>query len=149
MQALSTRRAAALPAAGRASAPMRVARASRASHIVRVAEIEGEAQFEAEVLKESGKMVLVDFWATWCGPCRLVAPLMTWAETEYGSNLKVVKINHTGNPELVATHKVYGLPALMLFKDGKLVAGSHREGAISKPQLKKYLDQHLESLVEA
>ncbi|GBF89162.1 thioredoxin x [Raphidocelis subcapitata] len=110
-------------------------------------EIQGEAQFEQEVLK-SDKPVLVDFWATWCGPCKLVAPLMDWAEKEYGDSLKVVKINHTPNPEIIATWKVYGLPTLMVFKDGQLVEGSHREGAVSKPVLLKYIQQHVPTTVK-
>ncbi len=55
---------------------------------------------------QSDKPVLVDFWATWCGPCRLVAPLMDWAEKEYASQLKVVKIEHDKNPKLIERFKV-------------------------------------------
>lgn len=111
-------------------------------------EIEGVSQFETEVL-QSTKPVLVDFWATWCGPCKLVAPLMDWAEKEYGERIKVVKINHTPNPEIIANLKVYGLPTLMVYKDGQLVPGSHREGAITKALLQKYIQQHILATVAA
>ncbi|KIY99595.1 hypothetical protein MNEG_8368 [Monoraphidium neglectum] len=119
---------------------------TRSSHIARVVEIEGEEAWNEHVLK-SDKPVLVDFWAVWCGPCKLVAPLMEWAEKEYEGRLKVVKVNHTPNPELVAKYKVYGLPTLMVFKDGQLVEGSHREGAVGKSILVKYIDQHVPAVV--
>ncbi|GBF94037.1 thioredoxin chloroplastic [Raphidocelis subcapitata] len=107
-----------------------------------VTEIQNWAQWETDVLA-SDKPVLVDIWATWCGPCKLVAPLMDWAEKEYGDKFKVVKVNHTPNPEVIAKYKVYGLPALMVFKGGELVADSHREGAVTKAILQKYVDEHI------
>ncbi|KAK9809061.1 hypothetical protein WJX72_008730 [[Myrmecia] bisecta] len=101
----------------------------------------GEADFEAEVLK-SDVPVLVDFWASWCGPCKLIAPTMDWAQQEYAGNLKVVKVEADPNPSLVEKYKVYGLPTILLIKDGELVPGSPNEGAISKPQLIKWLEKH-------
>lgn len=100
-----------------------------------------ESTFEAEVLK-SDVPVLVDFWATWCGPCKLVAPLMAAVEKDFGSALKVVKINADPAPALVEKYKVYGLPTLIIFKGGAPVPGSQREGAINKAKLMEYLASH-------
>jgi len=97
--------------------------------------------FEQEVMKEEkGKYVLVDFWATWCGPCKLMDPFLKQIEEEYGGKLKVVKVEADPNPRLVEKYKVYGLPTLILFKDGSMLRGSMKEGAITKPMLLKYLE---------
>ncbi|KAJ0966845.1 hypothetical protein J5N97_023762 [Dioscorea zingiberensis] len=103
-----------------------------------------QGEFPAEVL-ESDVPVLVEFVADWCGPCRLISPVIDWASQEYTGKLKVVKIDHDANPQLIEEYKVYGLPALILFKNGKEVAGSRREGAVTKAKLKEYLDSLLES----
>eukprot|EP00877_Chromochloris_zofingiensis_P000245 jgi/Chrzof1/10220/Cz04g33030.t1 len=116
--------------------------------IVRVADITSVAGFEEEVLK-ADVPVLVDFWAPWCGPCRLMHPLMTWAEKEHNGALKVVKIEHGPNPDLIEKYKVYGLPTLIVFKDGEIVPGSHREGAVGKAQLAEYLKTYAPSTVPA
>lgn len=102
------------------------------------------APFESDVLQASHDMpVLVDFWATWCGPCKLVAPSMVWAADAFDGNLKVVKIDCTdGNKELMEKYNVYGLPCLMVFRDGDVVEGSHREGAITKKALGEYIEKH-------
>lgn len=100
-----------------------------------------EDNFDAEVLK-SDLPVLVDFWATWCGPCKLVAPSMTWAEKEYDGVLKVVKVNADPCPALMEKYKVYGLPCLLLIRGGEEVEGSHREGAITKKGLAEYLEKN-------
>ncbi|KAL6757547.1 thioredoxin-like protein [Haematococcus lacustris] len=113
---------------------------ARRSCVVQVSNVD-EAKFPEEVL-QADKPVLVDFWATWCGPCKLVAPLMDWAEKEYAGAVKVVKIEHDSNPKLIAKYKVYGLPTLLLFKDGQEVSGSKREGAVTKPMLQEYLRKH-------
>lgn len=85
--------------------------------------------------------VLVDFWATWCGPCKLISKVVEKAEAEYSADqLKIVKIEVDPNPELVEQYQVYGLPTIALFKDGKLVEGSKREGAINLAKLKDHLE---------
>lgn len=101
-----------------------------------------ESTFEQEVLKEKDKVVLVDFWASWCGPCKLIDPFMKQVEEEFSSKLKVVKVEADPNPTLVEKYKVYGLPTLILFKDGSMVKGSLNEGAITKPALLKYLEKY-------
>ncbi|XP_062183657.1 thioredoxin X, chloroplastic-like [Phragmites australis] len=102
----------------------------------------GQGEFAAEVL-ESELPVLVDFVADWCGPCRLIAPVVDWASEEYDGRLKIVKIDHDANPQLIEEYKVYGLPTLILFKNGQEVPGSRREGAITKDKLKQYLEPFL------
>ncbi|KAF0891101.1 hypothetical protein E2562_005179 [Oryza meyeriana var. granulata] len=102
----------------------------------------GQSEFEAEVL-QSELPVLVDFVADWCGPCRLIAPVVDWAAEEYEGRLKIVKIDHDANPQLIEEYKVYGLPSLILFKDGKEVPGSRREGAITKAKFKEYVEPFL------
>ncbi|KAM7261682.1 hypothetical protein ACFE04_020759 [Oxalis oulophora] len=104
-----------------------------------------ETQFEGTVLK-SDRPVLVEFVASWCGPCRLISPAIDWLAKEYSDRLTVVKIDHDANPKLIEEYKVYGLPALILFKNGKEIPESRREGAITKVKLKEYVDTLLESI---
>ncbi|MED6179809.1 hypothetical protein PIB30_004454 [Stylosanthes scabra] len=104
-----------------------------------------EIQFSDTVLK-STRPVLVEFVATWCGPCRLISPAMESLAQEYEDRLRVVKIDHDANPRLIEEYKVYGLPTLILFKNGKEVPESRREGAITKVKLKEYVDALLESI---
>ncbi|XP_024994154.1 thioredoxin X, chloroplastic [Cynara cardunculus var. scolymus] len=104
-----------------------------------------ESQF-AEVVLKSDRPVLVEFIATWCGPCRLVAPAVESIAQEYEEKLLVVKIDHDSNPKLIEEYKVYGLPALIVFKDGKEIPESRREGAITKAKLKEYIDGLLKSV---
>ncbi|XXG86748.1 hypothetical protein AAC387_Pa11g1579 [Persea americana] len=104
-----------------------------------------ENEFPDKVLR-SDLPVLVEFVANWCGPCRLIAPVVDWASQEYKDRLKVVKIDHDSNPKLIEECKVYGLPTLILFKNGQEVPDSRREGAMTKIKLKEYLDTLLETV---
>jgi thioredoxin 1 len=99
-----------------------------------------DANFDAEVL-QAPAAVLVDVWAEWCGPCRLMAPLMDWAAGTYGERLKVGKLEADGNPTSRDGYRIQGLPTLILFKGGQEVA--RHEGAMAQPQLKAFLDAHL------
>lgn len=105
-----------------------------------------ESEFPAEVLG-SELPVLVDFVADWCGPCRLIAPVVDWASEEYDGRLKIVKIDHDANPQLIEEYKVYGLPTLILFKNGQEVPGSRKEGAMTKDKMKQYLEPLLTTTV--
>ena len=99
-----------------------------------------DANFAAEVLALPSA-VLVDVWASWCGPCRLMAPLMQWAASSYADRLTVGKLEADSNPGSRDAYKVQGLPTLILFRDGVEI-GRH-EGAMAKPQLQAFLDAHL------
>ena len=114
-----------------------ITRASGAEDII----IVDDASFEKEVL-QSETPVLIDFWATWCGPCKLISKVVEKAAPEFKGNLKIVKIETDPNPILVEKYEVYGLPTLMVFKGGQPVKGSKREGAINLAKLKDYLQSH-------
>ena len=99
-----------------------------------------DATFEADVLK-SGKPVLVDYWAEWCGPCKMIAPILDEVSETYKDKLQIAKMNVDDNREIPAKFGIRGIPTLMLFKDGQLAAT--KVGAMSKAQLTAFLDQQL------
>lgn len=102
-----------------------------------------DSEFEAEVLKAE-KPVLVYFWASWCGPCRLVSPSINWAADTYGDRLKVTKMEIDPNPVTVSKYRIEGVPALVLFKDGEVAKAS--EGAIGKQKIQEMLESYLSSV---
>ena len=99
-----------------------------------------KTNFEVEVLK-SDKPVLVDFWAPWCGPCRMLAPVLAEVAAEKGDKIRVGKVNVDENPELAAQYGISGIPAILLFKDGKVVATS--VGFKPKPELEAFIATHV------
>ena len=99
-----------------------------------------DATFEADVLK-SEALVLVDYWAEWCGPCKMIAPFLDEVAAGYKDKLQVAKMNVDENREVPAKYGIRGIPTLMLFKGGQLAAT--KVGALSKAQLTAFLDGHL------
>ncbi|NIF17201.1 thioredoxin TrxA [Pantoea sp. Cy-639] len=99
-----------------------------------------DASFEADVLKAEGA-VLVDYWAEWCGPCKMIAPVLDDIASEYAGKVTIAKLNIDENSETPAKHGVRGIPTLMLFKNGNVEAT--KVGALSKSQLKAFLDASL------
>lgn len=99
-----------------------------------------DSSFEADVL-QAAQPVVVDFWAEWCGPCKMIAPILDDIAKEYGGKVKVAKINIDENQQTPAQFGVRGIPTLMLFKNGSVEAT--KVGALSKSQLVAFLDGHL------
>ena len=99
-----------------------------------------DASFDADVLK-SGTPVLLDFWAPWCGPCKMIAPILDEVAGAYRGKLQVAKMNVDENREVPAKFGIRGIPTLMLFKDGQIAAT--KVGALSKAQLMAFIDEQL------
>jgi len=99
-----------------------------------------DSSFEADVLN-SDKPALVDFWAEWCGPCKMIAPILEEAAGEYADKLSVVKLNVDESPNIAQKFGIRSIPTLMLFKDGAVQA--QKLGAMSKSQLTEFLDTNL------
>ena len=99
-----------------------------------------DASFEADVL-QSTQPVLVDYWAEWCGPCKMIAPILDEMAITYTGKLQITKMNVDENREIPAQFGIRGIPTLMLFKDGKLAAT--KVGALSKSQMAAFIDDNL------
>lgn len=99
-----------------------------------------DANFDQDVLK-SDTPVLVDYWAEWCGPCRMIAPVLEEVSRDYAGRVQVAKLNVDDNQAIAQRFGVRGIPTLMLFRNGAVIGTS--VGALSKSQLTLFLDSHL------
>ncbi len=99
-----------------------------------------DQSFEADVLK-SGTPVLVDFWAEWCGPCRMIAPALEEIAGELGDQVKIVKLNIDENPDTPTKYGVRGIPTMLLFKDGQAIA--QKVGAAPRSQIQQWLEAQI------
>ena len=99
-----------------------------------------DASFEDDVLK-SDKPVLVYYWAEWCGPCKMIAPILDEVSKDYDGRLQIAKLNVDENQAVPAQFGIRGIPTLMLFKDGQLAAT--KVGALTKAQLAAFIEPHL------
>jgi thioredoxin len=100
-----------------------------------------DASFATDVLK-ADKPVLLDFWAEWCAPCKMIAPILEEIAEEYRDRLQIAKLNIDENPQTPPKFGIRGIPTLILFKNGSVEA--QKVGALSKSQLATFLDQHLD-----
>ncbi|MEH3086800.1 MAG: thioredoxin TrxA [Xylophilus ampelinus] len=99
-----------------------------------------DASFDADVL-QSSKPVLVDYWAEWCGPCKMIAPILDEVASAYDGKLQIAKMNVDENRDIPAKFGIRGIPTLMLFKNGQLAAT--KVGALNKSQLTAFIDQQI------
>ena len=99
----------------------------------------GDDNFEAEVIR-SGVPVLVDFWAEWCGPCRMIGPLVVEIAADNKGKVKVAKLNVDHSPNTPSKYGIRGIPTLMIFKNGK--AHATKVGAVSKVELQRFVDEN-------
>ena len=99
-----------------------------------------DANFKKEVL-ESDLPVLVDFWATWCGPCRMIAPIIEKLAKEYDKKIRIGKVNIDENPKIPTRYNVMSIPTLMFFKKGQVI--NQAVGALSEAELKKRIEENL------
>ncbi len=96
--------------------------------------------FEIEVLK-SEHPVLVDYWAEWCGPCKMIAPILDEVSTEYENKVKIAKLDVDANNQIAKKYDIRGIPTLMMFKEGNVVA-THT-GALNKSQLTSFIESNI------
>ncbi len=101
-----------------------------------------DSDFETTVLKASGP-VLVDYWAEWCGPCKMIAPLLDELAGEYGDQITIAKLNIDQNQQVTSRYKIRGIPTLMIFENGEHQAT--KVGAMTKSALKSFIDETIAS----
>lgn len=104
-----------------------------------VKHIESEEDFKR--LKESGKLIIIDFWATWCGPCRMLGPIFDETSKDYEGKIEFVKIDVDEVSEVASDYNVMSIPTLFIIKGDEIL--DQRMGALTKAQLKSFIDSHL------